>query len=413
MLFLSLRYLKSKPKQTLLTLLGIVLGTAAFITISGMMLGFQLFIIDQLVNNDAHLRVSARDEPLSEVKVTQSLFPDSAVQWKAAPSGRRGEQNIRNLGEWSTRLRSDPRVEAFARQLIVRGVISFAKQTFPVTVRGIEPQSQVRVSTLEKYIESGRLSDLDSGGNRIFLGKSLLKNLGATLGDTVLVSNGKDAPTPYKVQGVFMLGIKSIDDSVAYLSLTQAQALNQSAGSISDIAIRLKDVENARMVATEWAHLSVDKVQSWDQLNEGILSVFTTQDIVRNSMTVSILLVAGFGIFNILNMTVTQRRREIAILRSMGYLPRDIVALFFNQGIILGVLGGVVGALLGYLACRGMATIEVSPDRGLGKGTLMVAFLPSIYWKGFLLAVASATLASFFPARSAGKLRPMEIIRSE
>jgi lipoprotein-releasing system permease protein len=112
-------------------------------------------------------------------------------------------------------------------------------------------------------------------------------------------------------------------------------------------------------------------------------------------------------------MTVTQRRREIAILRSMGYLPRDIVALFFNQGIILGVVGGVVGVLLGYLACRGMATIQVSPDRGLGKGTLMVAFLPSIYWKGFLLAIASATLASYFPARSAGKLRPMEIIRSE
>jgi lipoprotein-releasing system permease protein len=413
MLQLSLRYLKSKPKQTLLTLLGIILGTAAFVAISGMMLGFQLFIIDQLVNNDAHLRISARDEPVSPSEVTHQLFGDTPTGWTIKPSGRRGELNIRHVGSWLERLKADPRVEAYAPQLVVRGVVSFGKQTFPINIRGIEPEKQIRVSTLASYVESGKITDLSGGGSRIFIGGILMENLGATEGDTILISNGKTAPTPFKIQGRFLLGVRSLDESLGYVSLSQAQAINQSAGTVSDLAVRFRNVESAKTIAEEWAKLSGDKVQSWDQTNEGILSVFKTQDIVRNSMTISILLVAGFGIFNILNMTVTQRRREIAILRSMGYTPKDIVLLFFNQGLFLGIVGGLLGVILGYLACKYMATIDVSPSRGLGKGKMMVAFLPSIYVKGFLLAVASASIASVFPARSAGSLRPMEIIRAE
>ena len=112
-------------------------------------------------------------------------------------------------------------------------------------------------------------------------------------------------------------------------------------------------------------------------------------------------------------MAVTHKRREIAILRSMGYEPRDVLSLFFVQGIILGFLGGLVGAVMGYFACYFMSTIEVSAARGLGGNRMLVSFAPIIYVKGFFLAFLSATVASLLPARAAGKLTPIEIIRSE
>jgi lipoprotein-releasing system permease protein len=130
-------------------------------------------------------------------------------------------------------------------------------------------------------------------------------------------------------------------------------------------------------------------------------------------MTVSILIVAGFGIYNILNMSVTQKRREIAILRSIGYEPLDILRLFFVQGLILGALGGLIGIALGYGLCSYLATIQVSPARMIGSGTTMMSFAPKIYLRAFFLAFGSAGLAGLLPARSAGKLTPIDIIRSE
>ncbi len=143
------------------------------------------------------------------------------------------------------------------------------------------------------------------------------------------------------------------------------------------------------------------------------MSVFTPQDIVRNAMTVSILVVAGFGIYNILSLAVTHKRREIAILRSMGFEPRDITNLFLIQGIILGIVGGFVGLLLGVATCYIMSTIEISADRGLGGNHMMISFDFLIYVKAFLLALVSSSFASFFPARSAGSLEPIDIIRGE
>jgi lipoprotein-releasing system permease protein len=156
-----------------------------------------------------------------------------------------------------------------------------------------------------------------------------------------------------------------------------------------------------------------EKVESWDQANEGIMSVFKTQDIVRILMTFSILIVAGFGIYNILSLAVNHKRREIAILRSIGFEPWDIHKLFLLQGTLLGLAGGLLGVLLGWLACLAMSWIEVSPDRGLGSGYMIISFEMMIYVKGFLLAVISASLASYFPARFAGGLEPIDIIRGE
>lgn len=413
MFFLAVRHLLSRKRQTLLTLVGIVLGTAAYIAISGMMLGFQSFIIDQLVNNDAHIRISAREDIITEHSLDETFFGENAlVNWRAPPSGRRDNAYILYPRGWLDRLEASPEVAAYSQQIVAQVIATRAKVTTAARLIGSDPSLQSQVTNIQKYVIKGNFQDIGSSGNRIIAGDGLLRKLGATVPETIFLSAGKGRIEPFKIVGSFHLGVKGIDDTTIFGSLTDTQKLNSTPSRITDIAVRLHDVERAREVASSWNIISEEKVQSWDQANEGIMSVFRTQDIVRNSMTISILIVAGFGIYNILNMAVTHKRREIAILRSMGYESKDIVYLFLIQGLILGALGGVVGLVMGYGICQVMAAIPIS-SRELGDNHLIIVYFPGIYIRGFLLAFFSASIASFLPARAAGRMTPIDIIRSE
>ena len=414
MFFLALRHLLSKKKQTSLTLLGIILGTAAYISISGMMLGFQTFIVDQLVNNDSHIRINAREELLTKDILNTSLFDKGTlVNWVKPPTGRKDSPYILAPSTWLDRLAKDERVTAASPQLIVQGIANYAKTTTGVSIVGSDVEKQKGVSNIEHYMLSGKFSDIGTGGNRIAVGEGLLNKMGASKGETIFLSVGKGLPEPFRIVSVFNLGVKAFDEGRIFAALNDVQKLNNTPSRISDIAIRLTDVTQAASVASTYNLISQEKVLSWDQSNEGIMSVFVTQDIIRNVMTLSILVVAGFGIYNILSLAVTHKRREIAILRSMGFEPMDIIKLFLIQGITLGFVGGLIGLLIGFSASYIMSNIEVSADRGLGGNRMIISFDYLIYLRGFVLAVLSSSFASFFPARSAGSLEPIEIIRGE
>jgi lipoprotein-releasing system permease protein len=414
MLFLALRQLLSRKKQTSLTLLGIILGTAAYIAISGMMLGFQTFIIDQLVNNDSHIRIKAREELLTVNSLKFAFFAENTlVNWIKPPSGRKDNTYILAPTEWLNRLEKDERVSGVSPQLVVQGIATYGKISMGISLVGSDPEKQKTVSNIEKSMISGQFADIGNVGNRIAVGDELLKKIGATKGETLFLTVGKGLPQPFRIVSVFHLGVKSLDETRLFGSLRDIQQLNQTPSRISDIAIRLKNVNLAADVAATYNLIGQEKVQSWDQANEGIMSVFTTQDIVRNSMTISILIVAGFGIYNILSLAVSHKKREIAILRSMGFEPRDITNLFLIQGILLGFLGGVIGVILGLVVSVAMSKIEISADRGLGGNHMMVSFDYMIYIKAFVLALLSSCFASYFPARSAGKMEPIDIIRGE
>ena len=414
MFFLAIRHLLSRKKQTSLILLGIILGTVAYIAISAMMMGFQSFIVDQLVNNDSHIRINAREELLTDTSLNDAFFnTDTVIKWIKPPSGRKDNPYILSPWAWLDRLEKDENVVAASPQLIIQGIASYGKTTYGVSIVGSEVEKQKAVSTIENFMVSGKFSDIGTSGNRIAVGEGFLKKVGARKGESIFLTVGKGLPQSFRIVSVFDLGVKVLDEGRIFASLSDLQKLNETPSRISDIAIRLKDLTKAGEIASSYNLFGQEKVLSWDQANEGIMSVFKTQDIVRNTMTISILIVAGFGIYNILSLAVTHKRREIAILRSMGFEPRDISNLFLIQGIILGLIGGTVGLIFGILVAYIMSQIEVSASRGLGGNHMIISFDYIIYVKAFVLALLSSSFASFFPARAAGKLEPIEIIRGE
>lgn len=416
MLFLSLKHLFSRKKQTFLILLGIVLGTTAYVVISGMMLGFQTYILDRLVNNQAHIRISAREEYIYRDGMQKIFYPhNEMIIWKIPPSGRRDSTELQNPKFWFNKLDSTPEVFAYSPELTSQVIYRRNKTEISGKITGSKPALEERVSNLSDYLSPGtKFTDLGDSGNRIILGSGLLKKLGARHGEIINVATGRGKSIPFKVIGSFNLGINTIDDTTAFASLLDVQKLLSMPNRISDIGVKLIDPSASTQLAESWSEFSTDKIESWERASAATLSVFKTQDIVRNFMTISILVVAAFGIYNILSILVNQKRKEIAILRAIGFNSGQIIELFMYQGIILGLLGGFLGLLLGYVGCHYIATIKVAPGRmGGGGDTMVISFAGLIYLKAISLAFFSSLISSFLPSYAAGKLSPIEIIRSE
>ncbi len=412
MMFLSIRQLMARKKQSLLILLGITIGSAAYVAISGMMLGFQTYILDQLVNNEAHIRISAREEILTAADMA-SYSEAAHVFWEIPPSGRKDSTRIEYPLGWFKKLDADKDVAAYSPQVVAQVIFTQNKITKVGRIIGSQYERQLKVTNIENYMKSGSFKDIGNSGNRLIMGTSLMELLGTRLQETILVSTGSAQPQMFKIVGTFETGIKTIDEGTAFVSLTDAQKLRNTPSEITDIAVKLFDPHHASIKAGLWKNSSRDKILSWQESSAAVLSVFKTQDIVRNSMTISIILVAGFGIYNILSILVNQKRRDVAILRSMGFSPKDIIKLFFNQGMILGFLGGAIGLILGFVICVIMSRIEVIPGRMSGPGNYMIiSFDIIIYIKAFSIAIATAIISSIIPARAGGQLEPMEIIRS-
>ena len=414
MIFLALRYLLARRRQTLLTLLGIFFGAAAYVAISGFMLGFREYLVDQLVNNNAHIRIQAREDFLTEHSLDQAFYGDvyKHVFWTSPPSGTKGNILVENPQEWYQRLRADPRVTAFTPQLTANVVLSNGPANVATVLIGTDPLQQVKVTTIGEYVTEGEWNGLAAGGNRLVLGEELRKKLGVNLSQNVLVSLPGGTPTPFKVVAIFDTGNVQ-GNSQAYGALSDVQRVNRTPNRVNEIGVRLHDYTQAVDIATTWSRISPEKVQSWDQLFANIFSIFRIQDAVRYLSVGAILIVAGFGIYNVLNMTVVQKRQDIAILRSMGYNGRDVIWLFFAQGLLLALSGSALGLLFGYFLSLYIQTIPFAGGPGGGGvGHLLVSFNPAIYAQGALLAVVSASIASILPARAAGRLTPIEIIRA-
>jgi lipoprotein-releasing system permease protein len=302
-----------------------------------------------LVNNNAHLLISPHEEFLTDHGLDKAFFGTSFAHifWNPPPAGRIDNAAIKNPEGWFQRLQRDPDVLAYSPQLTLSVIFSSGKSISPGTLIGCAPLAQAKVTTIGDYVVEGQFTDLASGGRRLILGMELKRKLGVHIGQSVLVSLGRHAPSPFRIAGFYSSGNK-LSDSMAYGSISDIQTVNQTPNQVNQIAVKTRDFAKASLIAKLWRETSTDKIESWDVISGNILEVFKIQDAVRFLSVGSIMVVAGFGIYNVLNMTVLQKRRDVAILRSLGYSTWDILILFLTQGLILGVLGIALGLTFGF-----------------------------------------------------------------
>jgi lipoprotein-releasing system permease protein len=410
MLFLALRYLLAKKRQTILIILGIFLGAASFITISGLMLGFREYIINELVHNDAHVFIQTREDFIEEHSLDKNFYPKNEYQhvfWTSPPSGRIASSKIENPSKWHKLLKANNNISAFSPRCNANATFSCGSTEAAGYIIGCHPNMELNIKNIRANIQEGRFEDIALGNNRLAISDYLAKHLGIKLNQTVLVSVGKNPSLPFKIVAIF----KNENHHMAMLTyglLESIQMLKQTPNQINEIVVKLHDHTLANFVANTLANVGKEKIESWITRYAPFFRIFTFQDFVRFVSVGMIMLVAGFGIYNVLNMTVMQKRKDIAILRSIGYSSSDILFLFFFQGILLGIIGTALGILVGYFLCLYLETITFFSN----TNHLLISFSPKIYLQASLLGLLSSCTASLLPAFSAKRLSPIEIIRA-
>lgn len=411
MLFLAMKQLFSKKTQTFLILMGVSFGTMLFVAISGVQLGLREYMVKALLNNTAHIVISGAENEIIEKEVRSRFYSDDIfIKWLTPPAGKRDESKLESYIGWLEILKTSPDVFDFSPRLQTNVILKSKKLKTNVSLVGSLPEKQIRISEITDYIVQGEFAELASGGNKIILGVGVAEDLGVRVGQFVDVLNANGDLTPFKVVGFSKFGDNRTDSQLAFAHLSDVQKVNLTPGRINEIAVALLDINKSEEIAQLWSSFGRDKVQDWKRANAMFMEVIKMQDIVRYFIMFSVLLVAAFGIYNVLSIMISQKQKEIAILRSIGYAPKKILILILYQGLFLGVCGGVVGLVMGAILTLAVGSVNIGVELG-GSNHLFVSFDLSIYISAFIAALFASFVASVIPAYVASSMTPIDIIR--
>ena len=407
--FISIRYLLSHLRQTLVCIAGVTISVTMFIAMDAMMQGFSDKFIIETVESTGHITV--HDEPReTETRILQRVYKDpNALLLVEGVKPREHLKKIKNPTGLIAGIRRMPHVVAVCPVVTGDAVITYGSKTYAVQVEGVDPEQQVKVTTIGQKVTDGAFDRLKKTADGIVLGRGIAQTIGARIDDSITLSSTTGGRAFAKVVGIFDTGVTPVDYSRSYMMLNSAQTLLGKKSVINEIVIRLDDYTLAREVADQIEAVCGYKTYSWQEANENFLKIFKIQTIITFFITGALLVVAAFGVLNILIMAVLERVNDIAILRSFGLSRADITQIYVFQGLVIGLVGSLLG--LAKMAVEGLRRVPIQME-GLVKadGLLMSEHL-SQYILGFVGAMTIVLLASVYPARRAAGDDPVEVIR--
>jgi lipoprotein-releasing system permease protein len=405
-LYIALRFLTHRKRALLLSLSGVVFGVAIFICTQAQTQGFTRYFIESNIGSNGALVVRSRFRPRYEPLMV------AAKNSKESTGGRRLYfEGITNPNEIMRVSRQFP--DVISCSPVLRGSVS-ARAGFEnatVDLYGIDPALHARTTDILHQLIDGSFDDFRNNTSSIIIGSRLAEILQTSVGDTVQLLAPNGEYWRFNVAAIARAGIGSIDSTRIYSHAKVAQALLQQPSGASMIIYKLRDRNRAPVLASRFEGLFQHDALSWQDREESTLQLFLTLRMSVAITTSLIILLAGFGIFNVLAMSVLAKIKEIAILRSMGYRRIDISWIFLWQGALIAAAGSLVGCLLGALMTWGMSHIPIHLRGLLYTNHFVVTWEWQHYVFATLLALLAVFIASYVPARRAAELAPVVTIR--
>ncbi|MCU0432142.1 MAG: ABC transporter permease [Bacteroidia bacterium] len=411
---IALTHLLSKKRQTIVAMLGVTFGIAIFIFQAGLMSGFQSTFIDQTVNTSANIRIY-NDVQEQRPSVLEK-FGGNSAKWIVVSNQKpkEQEQNIKNGRQIMQLIEKHPEVKGVSPFIGAQTIFRLGLAQVAGRVAGVDIEKENEVFDVEKYIIEGDLRKLETINNGIILGEGLAAKLGAKMGDNMTVTSPRGVTLDMKIVGIHKSGIVELDNNRAYISIRNGQKLLQVDGSyITDINIKLRNINKAEALALEFQQRYGFKAQDWKTANANIFGVFRIQNMVTYLIIVSILIVSGFGIFNILMMIIYEKMPDIAILKATGFRSRDIRQIFLTESLIIGIIGGLLGLIVGFLLQKIVGSIRMDVRGFVAMEYLRFNTSPAFYAFAYAFGLIATALAGYFPARKAARVDAIDIIRSK
>lgn len=411
-LFVGLRYTRAKRRNhfisfiSMTSMVGIALGVAALIVVLSVMNGFQQELRTRILGVASHMQITGPDNQLAD--------------WQFIAG----------------RLKDEPHVQAAAPYIMAQGMLSYGQAVQGAIVRGVLPADEDQVAEIGAHMRAGQLADLRAGEFGIVLGAELAHALGVLIGDKVvlLAPQGQFTPTgiiprikQFRVVGLFQIGMYEYDAGLALIHMDDAAVLYRMGDKVSGLRLKLDDLFRAPALTHQLSARLGDfgryYVSDWTQQHANFFRAVQMEKRVMFIILTLIVAVAAFNIVSTLVMAVTDKRADIAIMRTFGASPRSIMQIFIVQGALIGAIGTIVGAVIGIIVAQNIDVIVPAIERlfniqFLAKDVYYISDLPSqLLWSDvsmiIVLSFVLSLLATLYPSWKAAKMNPAEALRYE
>ena len=411
-LFVALKLLTERRRQTLVSTFGVAIGVAAFVVMSSLMLGFQKHFIKQVIDLDAHISIKPKFN-YDEKRILSKVFGNDVILEILGAKPKDVRDRIGNYREIISRYTGRMGILGISPHLRSNGIIRYGPKEKPVNLFGIDPDLEGKATSIDRFLEGRGLERLRTNRRGIILGKLVARDLGVKgIGAKVLLVTPSGSSEVFEVVDFFNSRVTTIDQTRAYVHVKTLQRLLGRPGEVNELVVKVKDVDEAVRIARALEEETGYEARSWQEAYSNFLQLFKIQKTITYLVVGAILLVSAFGIFNILMMTVLEKKRDIAILKAMGYTSGDITMVFLIQGLIIGAVGVLLGSILAYGLQEYLSSVEMDLEGLLRAKGFILDRSPLYYVGGAFFALVFTLAASIHPARKASRLDPVEIFRS-
>ena len=402
---IALTHIMTRKKQTLIAALGVTIGIALYIFSNSLMRGFSVYSRREMFKVMPHIKVFKEDEiskPLMDSKADKELVLISN------PSIVNTSKNVIAPYRLINELKKEKFVTTIAPQVSIDFFYNNGSAQLKGIGSGVNIMEANAMFNIQNTMLAGDLQALTNNLNAVIIGKGVAEKLNLGLDDNITISSSRGVVKVLKIVGIFSTGNKATDESKAYMHINTAQQLSkQSADHVTVIFINIGNPDSSLFYANQLQNLTPYKVEDWQTTNADSLAGDKIRIIMNTTVALAIMMVAAFGIYNILNMTITQKMNDIAILKATGFSGKDIVKIFVLEALVMGVIGTLIGLTIGAVLIEILSRTYIGPPIGY----FPIYYNLEIFGIGASFGMLASLGAGYLPARKAAKIDPVEIFR--
>ena len=405
-------HLLTKLKQTSIAALGVTFGIGSYITLVCFMTGLNTMLDDLILNQTPHIHIYNEIEPTENQPI--SLYDDFKNSFNVVHSikPKLSQKKIHNALPIINYLENDDKVLGALPQ--VKAQIFYIAGSIELSgnLTGINPIEEAKYFNIGDYIVEGSAEALQNTDNGILLGIGIAKKMALKVGDRIQVSPINGGIFHLKIVGFYQSGVADLDAIQSFTTIKTVQRiLGEANNYITDINVKLNDIETAIPLAKKIEQQFQLKAIDIKTANAQFETGTTIRNLITYAVSITLLIVAGFGIYNILNMLIYEKMNDIAILKAIGFSGKDVQFIFMSQAMIIGFVGGILGLIIGFGLTSLIDTIPFKTEALPTVDTYPINKDPLYFIIGFSFAMVSTFLAGYLPSKKAKKIDPVKIIR--
>lgn len=411
---IAIALMLARWRQTLVAAIGVTFSIALFVTLLGFMEGLNQLLDGIVLNRTPHIRLYNDIKPSKHQPIDLSPEFKNYHHFISSVKPVNTRKEIYNAQQIINKLHTDELVLGVASKIAAQVFYNLGNIDLNGIINGIEVDKEAKLFAFSDYVTQGNYKELQIIPNSIILGQDVANVINAKLGDMITVTSTEGDQFSLKVIGFFQSGIAEIDKVQSFTSLlTARKILGVNSNYISDIQIKLKDLNRAPKLATAYEALFRLDAEDIQTANAQFETGSGVRSIISYAVGITLLIVSGFGIYNILNMLIYEKMDTIAILKATGFAGSDVKKIFISISLSIGVAGAIGGVLIGFLMSLGIDAIPFSAPSLPAVETYPIDYGLQYYAVAIIFAMLTTFLAGWMPAQKASKVDPVDIIRGK